>query len=103
MAYVIACIVGLVMAVGATLLLMALVPSLENHIGLLIFIFILAWGASIWLCKIAWWIGIVIAIIAFIAYAIKKKKPLDMESDVNAMMQNSEQVEVSDNDVAGEE
>lgn len=88
MVYVIACIVGLFVAICATLFIMSMIPSLEGHIGILAFIFLLLWGASIWICQFALWIGVIIGVVALINYAIKKKKPLDMEKDNNLLMNN---------------
>ena len=93
MVYVIACIVGLVAAVGITLLLVSLFPSLSKHVGVTIVLFLLCWGAMIGVCKYAWWIGVVLAVIAGIVYIIKRKKPLDMEKDINTMNQNQNKEE----------
>lgn len=87
MIYVIACIVGLVIAGAATLALMSIIPSLEEHIGVLIFVFLMLWGGAIWLCQSLLVVGIIVGIIAFIVYIVKKRKPLNME---NAQTQNQE-------------
>lgn len=74
-------LIGLVIAIFAFIWLIDKFPSITKNIPFAIFVFILFWGAGIWVSYIAWWLGIIIAIIAFIVYVIKKKKPLEMNND----------------------
>lgn len=74
-------IIGLIIAVFVFALIADKFPSITNCIPLAILIFVLLWGASICISYIAWWIGIIVAIVALIVYIIKKKKPLQMDNN----------------------
>ena len=78
MLQVIISIIGLIIAVFVFALIADKFPSITNCIPLAIFIFVLLWGASICISYIAWWIGIIVAIVALIVYIttlIISKKP----------------------------
>lgn len=81
MLQVIISIIGLIIAVFVFALIADKFPSITNCIPFAIFIFVLLWGASICISYIAWWIGIIVAIVALIVYIIKKKKPLQMDNN----------------------
>lgn len=81
MLQVIISIIGLIIVVFVFALIADKFPSITNCIPLAIFVFVLLWGASICISYIAWWIGIIVAIVALIVYIIKKKKPLQMDNN----------------------
>ena len=82
-------LIGLAIAIFAFIWLIDKFPSITKSMPLAIFVFILFWGAGIWVSYIAWWLGIFVAIIAFIVYVIKKKRPLEMNNE-NTDFPNSE-------------
>ena len=89
-------VIGFLIGAGAFLALLQVVPSLTNNKIIAIFIFLVLFGAGIWIANIAWWLAIIIGIISFIVYAIKKKKPLqinegtnDLSSETNSSDKNS--------------
>lgn len=74
-------IIGFIIGIAAFMALAQAIPSLTHNKFIAIFVFLILFGAGIWVAYIAWWLAIIIGIIALIIYAVKKKKPLEINED----------------------
>ena len=66
MVEVISWIVGLVLGTALFLLIRSLIPAIHNSVAATVFVFILCYGVGISICQVAWIIGVIGGIIAFI-------------------------------------
>lgn len=76
-------VIGFLIGAGAFMALLQVIPSITNNKFVAAFIFILLFGAGIWISYIAWWLAIIIGVISLIVYTVKKKKPLTIKEDSN--------------------
>lgn len=82
MSKIISTVLGLVIAVVAFMALQKLIPSITKNIFVAGFVFILLFGAGITISYVAWWLALIIGIIALVIYIVKKKKPLQITDDI---------------------
>lgn len=99
MSKIISTILGFIIAVLAFMALKKLIPSITKNIFVAGFIFVLLFGAGITISYIAWWIALIIGIIALVIYIVKNKKPLQITEDIietTANENTNEQTEAED-------
>lgn len=92
-------IIGLIIGIAAFMALVQAIPSVTHNKFIAIFVFIILFGAGIWVAYIAWWLAIIIGIISLIVYAVKKKKPLEINEDLN---NTSSETKSNDNNTSTE-
>lgn len=103
MVEVISWIVGLVLGTAIFLLIRSLIPAIQNSVAATVFVFILCYGVGITVCQVAWIIGIIGGIIAFIVYVFKNKKSLKInDNDINNLTEN-QTVNTSDSEEQSDE
>lgn len=81
MSKLISTVLGFLLAVVAFMAIQKLIPSISKNIFVAGFIFLLLFGGGICISYIAWWLALVIGVIALIIYAIKKRKPLEIKDE----------------------
>lgn len=81
MSKLISTVIGLLLAVVAFMALKKLIPSITKNIFIAGFIFIVLFGGGICISYVAWWLAIIIGVIALIIYEIKMKKPLEIKDE----------------------
>ncbi len=81
MSKLISTVIGFLLAVAAFMAIQKLIPSITKNIFAAGFVFIVLFGGGICLSYIAWWLAVIIGIIALIIYAVKKKKPLKIKDE----------------------
>lgn len=79
MSKLISTVIGLLLAVVAFMALKKLIPSITKNIFIAGFVFIVLFGGGICISYVAWWLAIIIGVIALIIYEIKMKKPLEIK------------------------
>lgn len=81
MSKLISTVLGFLLAVVAFMAIQKLIPSISKNIFVAGFIFLLLFGGGICISYIAWWLALIIGVIALIIYAIKKRKPLEIKDE----------------------
>lgn len=81
MSKLISTVLGFVIAVVAFMAIQKLIPSISKNIFVAGFIFIVLFGGGICISYVAWWLALIIGVIALIIYAIKKRKPLEIKDE----------------------
>ncbi len=81
MSKLISTVLGFAIAVVAFMALQKLIPSITKNIFVAGFIFVVLFGGGICISYVAWWLALIIGIIALIIYAIKKRKPLEIKDE----------------------
>lgn len=81
MSKIISLVLGFAMAVVAFMALQKVIPSITKNIFVAGFIFVVLFGGGICISYVAWWLALIVGIIALIIYAIKKRKPLEIKDE----------------------
>lgn len=81
MSKLISTVLGFVIAIVAFMAIQKLIPSISKNIFVAGFIFIVLFGGGICISYVAWWLTLIIGVIALIIYAIKKRKPLEIKDE----------------------
>lgn len=81
MSKLISTVLGFVIAVVAFMAIQKLIPAISKNIFVAGFIFVVLLGGGICISYVAWWLALIIGVIALIIYAIKKRKPLEIKDE----------------------